>query len=218
MRIVVTGAAGFVGSHICERALERGWTVTGIDNCITGTPENVAHLMSHERFIFIEADVSAGVPDVPGADALLHFASPASPKDYAERPLETLRVNSRGTEACCEFAVRRGARLLFASTSEIYGDPLEHPQRETYWGNVNSIGERSCYDEGKRYGEAVVSAYRRVQALDGRIVRIFNTYGPRMRINDGRVVPNFVRQALSGEPLTIYGDGEQTRSLCYVDD
>jgi len=174
--------------------------------------------MTRERFTFIEADVSAGVPDTSPADALLHFASPASPKDYAERPLETLRVNSRGTEACCEFAVRCGARLVFASTSEIYGNPLEHPQRETYWGNVNSIGERSCYDEGKRYGEAVVSAYRRVHGLDGRIVRIFNTYGPRMRLNDGRVVPNFVRQALSGEPLTIYGNGEQTRSLCYVDD
>lgn len=217
MKALITGAAGFVGSHLCAKALERGWEVVGVDNFCTGNAANLAALQLSPGFTFVEADVCDALPDVH-VDVVLHFASPASPKDYDELRLETLAVNGRGTEACCRLALRCGARLVFASTSEIYGDPLEHPQRESYWGNVNSMGERSCYDEAKRYGEATVMAFRSKYGLDGRFVRIFNTYGPRMRPQDGRVVPSFVGQALRGEALTIYGSGAQTRSLCYVDD
>jgi dTDP-glucose 4,6-dehydratase len=226
MNVLLTGAAGFVGSHIAERLLRDGHTVVGVDNFLTGTSENMVAFREHERFSFIEADVAADGERIELFCAaagivpqrVLHFASPASPVDYAEHALATMHVNSRGTEFCAGAALRWGAALLFASTSEIYGDPLEHPQRETYWGNVHSVGPRACYDEAKRYGEALVSTYVRTTNLDGRIVRIFNTYGPRMRANDGRVVPNFVMQAIAGEPLTVYGTGAQTRSFCYVDD
>ncbi len=215
---LVTGAAGFVGSHLCAALLGEGHEVIGVDSLITGEIANLSSMLDDDRFRFVEADASERLPDLERVDMVFHFASPASPIDYAERPLSTLRVNSRGTELCCELALRHGARVLYASTSEIYGDPIEHPQREEYFGNVNSIGPRSCYDEAKRYGEAVIAAYRRTGSLDGRMVRIFNTYGPRMRRNDGRVVPTFIREALAGEPLTIFGDGTQTRSLCYIDD
>jgi nucleoside-diphosphate-sugar epimerase len=226
MQVLLTGAAGFVGSHIAERLLRDGHSVVGVDNFITGSRANIATFAEHERFASLEADVSHEGDKIERFCAernitpqrVLHFASPASPVDYAEYPLETMAVNSRGTEFCAAAALRWGAALLFASTSEIYGDPLEHPQRETYWGNVHTVGPRSCYDEGKRYGEAVVSTYVRSKGLDGRIVRIFNTYGPRMRADDGRVVPNFVMQAIAGKPLTVYGNGAQTRSFCYVDD
>lgn len=215
---LVTGAAGFLGSHLCASLLREGHEVVGVDNLITGEISNLSGILDDDRFRFVEADVSEGLPRLERVDIIFHFASPASPIDYAQRPLSTLRVNSRGTEHCCEMALRHGARVLYASTSEIYGDPLEHPQREEYFGNVNTIGPRACYDEAKRYGEAVISSYRRTEGLDGRMVRIFNTYGPRMRRNDGRVVPTFISEALVGEPLTIFGDGSQTRSLCYVDD
>ncbi len=215
---LVTGAAGFVGSHLCAALLREGHNVVGVDNLITGDISNLSTMLDDDRFRFIEADVSEHLPELERVDMIFHFASPASPIDYAQRPLSTLLVNSRGTERCCEMAARHGARVLYASTSETYGDPLEHPQREEYFGNVNSIGPRSCYDEAKRYGEAVIAAYRRSGGLDGRMVRIFNTYGPRMRRNDGRVVPTFISEALAGQPLTIFGDGTQTRSLCYVDD
>jgi nucleoside-diphosphate-sugar epimerase len=226
MNVLLTGAAGFVGSHLADRLLKDGSRVVGVDNFITGSPDNLASARAHETFSFVEADVSSeGEKITQFCDSIgfepaviLHFASPASPIDYAQLPFETLAVNSRGTEYCALAALRWGAALLFATTSEIYGDPLEHPQRETYWGNVNSTGPRACYDEAKRYGEAVVSTHVRKSGLDGRLVRIFNTYGPRMRADDGRVVPNFVMQAIRGEPLTIYGDGSQTRSFCYVDD
>ncbi|HET9028691.1 MAG TPA: NAD-dependent epimerase/dehydratase family protein [Candidatus Aquilonibacter sp.] len=218
MIALVTGAAGFLGSHLCDALLREGHTVTGVDDLSTGAICNVAPFMDDDRFHFIDADVSEGVPAMERVDAIFHFASAASPIDYAERPLATLRVNSRGTEHCCELAREHGARLIYASTSETYGDPLVHPQREEYFGNVNSIGPRSCYDEAKRYGEAVVAAYRRTERLDGRMVRIFNTYGPRMRRHDGRVVPTFIDEALTGKPLSVFGDGSQTRSLCYVDD
>lgn len=218
MNAVVTGGAGFVASHICEALLHEGHSVVAVDNLATGELSNIAPLLEDDRFTFVHADVCDGLPDFERVDWVLHFASPASPIDYAERPLETLRVNSLGTEHCCALAKEHDARLLFASTSEVYGDPLEHPQRETYFGNVNPAGPRACYDESKRYGEAVIAAYRRIYGIDARVVRIFNTYGPRMRRNDGRVVPAFVSQALAGEPFTIFGDGLQTRSLCYVDD
>jgi nucleoside-diphosphate-sugar epimerase len=226
MQVLLTGAAGFVGSHLAERLLRDGHAVVGVDNFITGNRANIARFAEHERFALVEADVSYEGDKVERFCAarsitpqrVLHFASPASPVDYARHPLETMAVNSRGTEFCAAAALRWGAAMLFASTSEIYGDPLEHPQRETYWGNVHTVGPRSCYDEGKRYGEAVVSTYVRRNGLDGRLVRIFNTYGPRMRADDGRVVPNFVMQAISGHPLTVYGNGTQTRSFCYVDD
>lgn len=218
MRVLITGVAGFVGSHLAEAALARGWQVVGVDNFCTGAGANLHALSSSPHFSFVEADVSDALPHIDDLDAILHFASPASPKDYDALRLETLAVNSRGTEACCRLAIKNNARLIFASTSEVYGDPLEHPQRETYWGNVNSVGERSCYDEAKRFGEAAVMAYRHARGLDGRLVRIFNTYGPRMRARDGRVVPAFIDQALHGDALTIYGSGEQTRSLCYVED
>ncbi len=218
MRVVISGAAGFIGSHLVDRYLSDGHEVVGVDNLLTGRLENLLQAQKSSSFTFANADVSRGVDIDGAADLVLHFASPASPVDYGNHPVETLRVNSRGTEAMAEFALAHRAAFLYASTSESYGDPLQHPQREEYWGNVNPVGVRSCYDESKRYGEAFVSTMVRTSGLDGRIIRIFNTYGPRMQLNDGRVVPNFVRQALSGEELTIYGDGSQTRSFCYVDD
>lgn len=222
MRVLITGAAGFIGSHLVDRYLSDGHSVVGLDNLITGDVANLREAMQSPKFSFVNADVSKEVPpQIEGGEdpqVVLHFASPASPVDYGNHPMETLRVNSRGTEHLAEFALARGSRFLFASTSESYGDPLQHPQNEQYWGNVNPVGVRSCYDEAKRYGEAVVSTLVRTQQLNGRIIRIFNTYGPRMQMDDGRVVPNFLRQALSGEALTIYGSGSQTRSFCYVDD
>ncbi|MFB6840604.1 UDP-glucuronic acid decarboxylase family protein [Streptomyces sp. NPDC056361] len=218
MRVAVTGGGGFLGSHLCEALLRRGDSVVCLDNYSTGDPQNVAHLLSHPNFEFQYADVSETV-EVPGrVDAVAHLASPASPPDYLRQPLETLAVGSRGTENALRLALRHNARFILASTSEIYGDPLIHPQEEAYWGNVNSIGPRSVYDEAKRYAEAVSAAYRRTHGVDVGIARIFNTYGPRMRPHDGRVVSSFITQALTGEPLTIYGDGKQTRSFCYVDD
>ncbi|MEU6774804.1 UDP-glucuronic acid decarboxylase family protein [Streptomyces sp. NPDC046759] len=218
MRVVVTGGGGFLGSHLCEALLRRGDAVVCLDNFSTGRPANVAHLRTHPAFELIHADVSM-TADVPGRiDAVAHLASPASPPDYLRLPLETLAVGSRGTENALELARFHNARFLLASTSEVYGDPLVHPQDEGYWGNVNPVGPRSVYDEAKRYAEAVAMAYRRTLRVDVGIVRIFNTYGPRMRRHDGRVVSSFIAQALGGEPLTIYGDGKQTRSFCYVDD
>jgi nucleoside-diphosphate-sugar epimerase len=225
MRVMLSGSAGFIGSHLTNRYLADGHFVLGIDNLLTGNLANIEDVRPQSRFVFLNADVCdqheairACIEKHGGPDIVLHFASPASPVDYGNHPIKTLRVNSRGTEVMAELALQYGAAFLYASTSEAYGDPLEHPQRETYWGNVNPVGVRSCYDESKRYGEAFVSAMIRTRGLNGRIIRIFNTYGPRMQINDGRVVPNFVNQALKGEPLTIYGDGSQTRSFCYVDD
>jgi len=218
MRVVITGAAGFLGSHLCDRFLADEHDVVGIDNLITGHSDNIAHLTGNPRFRFIRHDVSTYV-DVPGrVDGVLHFASPASPIDYLELPIQTLKVGSLGTHNTLGLAKAKGARFFLASTSEVYGDPLEHPQRESYWGNVNPIGPRGVYDEAKRFAEAITMAYHRAHHLDTRIVRIFNTYGPRMRPRDGRVVSNFIVQALNGEPITIYGDGQQTRSFCYVDD
>ncbi|HEX8724926.1 MAG TPA: UDP-glucuronic acid decarboxylase family protein [Gemmatimonadaceae bacterium] len=218
MRIVITGAAGFLGSHLCDRFLADGHTVVGIDNFVTGHPDNIAHLMGDDRFSFIRHDVSTFVY-VPGeVQGVLHFASPASPVDYLELPIQTLKVGSLGTHNALGLAKAKGARFLIASTSEVYGDPLEHPQKETYWGNVNPVGPRGVYDEAKRFAEAMTMAYHTYHGLDTRIVRIFNTYGPRMRPRDGRVVSNFIVQALNGEPITIYGEGRQTRSFCYVDD
>lgn len=218
MRIVITGAAGFLGSHLSDRFLAEGHTVVGIDNFVTGHPDNIAHLMGDERFSFIRHDVST-FTYVPGeVDGVLHFASPASPIDYLELPIQTLKVGSLGTHNALGLAKAKGARFLIASTSEVYGDPLEHPQKETYWGNVNPVGPRGVYDEAKRFAEAMTMAYHTYHGLDTRIVRIFNTYGPRMRPRDGRVVSNFIVQALNQEPITIYGEGNQTRSFCYVDD
>jgi dTDP-glucose 4,6-dehydratase len=218
MRIVVTGGAGFLGSHLCNALIERGDVVVCVDDLSTGIMDNIADLTGHRRFRFIEADVCDGL-DLPGPiDVVAHLASPASPPDYLRRPLETLAVGSRGTEHALRLTARWGARFVLASTSEVYGDPVEHPQREEYWGNVNPVGPRSVYDEAKRYAEAVTMAYRRHHDLNTGILRIFNTYGPRMRPDDGRVVSNFIAQALNEQPLTIYGDGTQTRSFCYVDD
>ncbi|GAP10725.1 nucleoside-diphosphate-sugar epimerase [Bellilinea caldifistulae] len=223
MRILVTGAAGFLGSHLCERLLNEGHSVVGMDNFITGSPENLAHLTNNPRFEFIRHDV-ANFIFVPGKiDAVLHFASPASPNPsspygYTNLPIQTMKAGALGTHNTLGVARAHNARYLLASTSEIYGDPLEHPQKETYWGHVDPIGIRSVYDEAKRFAEALTMAYHRYHGIDTRIVRIFNTYGPRMRLDDGRVVPNFIQQALRGEPLTVYGDGLQTRSFCYVDD
>jgi dTDP-glucose 4,6-dehydratase len=217
-RAVILGAAGFIGSHLVDRFLAEGWRVTGLDNLITGTRRNLEHLAREPRFDFVEADICEPL-DVPGRiDAVLDFASPASPIDYLEHPFETLHVGSIGVENSLRLAKRAGATFVLSSTSEVYGDPLEHPQRETYWGNVNPIGPRAVYDEAKRFAEAITMAYRRYEKVDVRIARIFNTYGPRMRLDDGRVVPAFVAQALRGEPLTLFGDGSQTRSFCYVDD
>lgn len=218
MRILITGAAGFLGSHLTDRFLTAGHSVIGMDNLITGKLENLAHLSSESRFEFIEHDVTQYI-DIPGElDGVLHFASPASPVDYLELPIQTLKVGSLGTHNALGLAMAKGARFLLASTSEVYGDPLVHPQPEDYWGNVNPIGPRGVYDEAKRFSEAMTMAYHRYHGLDTRVVRIFNTYGPRMRPGDGRVVSNFIVQALLGSPLTIYGDGSQSRSFCYVTD
>jgi len=217
-RVVVTGGAGFLGSHLCDRLLDRGDRVVCIDNLITGNLDNIAHLRDNDGFEFVDHDVSNYV-DVDGdVDAVLHFASPASPIDYLEMPIQTLKVGSLGTHNTLGLALAKEATFFIASTSEVYGDPHQHPQQESYWGNVNPVGPRGVYDEAKRFSEAMTMAYHRFHQLDTRIVRIFNTYGPRMRPNDGRVVSNFIVQALKGENLTIYGDGSQTRSFCYVDD
>jgi dTDP-glucose 4,6-dehydratase len=217
-RAVVTGGAGFLGSHLSERLLAEGISVVAVDNLITGKRENVAHLMRRDDFELRIHDVSKPI-DVEGpVDFVLHFASPASPIDYLELPIQTLKVGSLGTHNSLGLAKAKGARYLLASTSETYGDPLVHPQPETYWGNVNPVGPRGVYDEAKRFAEAMTMAYHRVHGLETRIVRIFNTYGPRMRPNDGRVVPAFIQQSLLGEPLTVFGNGSQTRSFCYVDD
>jgi dTDP-glucose 4,6-dehydratase len=216
-RALVTGGAGFLGSHLCRSLLQRGWEVVAADNLLTGRKANVADLAG-ERFSLVEADVSRPL-DVPGPlDAVLHFASPASPRDYLAHPIETLDVGSRGTWHTLELAREKNARYLLASTSEVYGDPLVHPQPESYWGNVNPVGPRSVYDEAKRFAEALATAYQTTGHLDVKIARIFNTYGPYLRPGDGRAVSNFIAQALAGEPLTVYGDGSQTRSFCYVDD
>jgi dTDP-glucose 4,6-dehydratase len=223
MRILITGAAGFLGSHLCDRLLKEGHEVVGMDNFITGRPENLAHLAGHERFSFIRHDVSNFI-FVPGKlDAVLHFASPASPNEnspygYVNLPIQTMKAGALGTHNTLGLAHAHQARFLLASTSEIYGDPLEHPQKETYWGHVDPNGVRSVYDEAKRFAEALTMAYHRFHDVDTRIVRIFNTYGPRMNVDDGRVVPNFIKQAICQESLTVYGDGSQTRSFCYVDD
>jgi dTDP-glucose 4,6-dehydratase len=218
MRILVTGGAGFLGSHLCDRLLAEGHEVIAMDNLITGNTDNIAHLAGNKRFHFIHHNVTNYIYIKGELDAILHFASPASPVDYLELPIQTLKVGSLGTHNALGLALAKGARLLLASTSEIYGDPQIHPQTEDYWGHVNPIGPRGVYDEAKRFAEAIVMAYHRSHNVQTRIVRIFNTYGPRMRLNDGRVVPNFVAQALRGEPLTVYGDGSQTRSFCYVSD
>ena len=218
-RVVILGAAGFIGSHLADRFLSEGWSVLGIDSLITGTTRNLRHLEENPRFAFAQADICDGLEWVEGrVDAVLDFASPASPIDYLEKPFETLKVGSVGVEKALDLAREKGATFLLASTSEVYGDPLEHPQKETYWGNVNPVGPRAVYDEAKRFAEAITMAYRRYRKVDTRIARIFNTYGPRMRLDDGRVVPTLVAQALRGEPLTVFGDGSQTRSFCYVDD
>ncbi|WP_214410075.1 UDP-glucuronic acid decarboxylase family protein [Sphaerisporangium fuscum] len=217
-RVVVTGGAGFLGSHLCERLLAEGASVVCMDNFLTGGPGNVEHLLGRPRFRLVECDLT-GFVHVPGAvDLVLHFASAASPADYLRHPIATLKVGSLGTLHALGLAREKGARFVLASTSEVYGDPLEHPQRETYWGNVNPVGPRSVYDEAKRFAESLTTAYRASHGLDTAIVRIFNTYGPRMRPYDGRAVPTFVRQAVTGEPITVTGDGSQTRSICYVDD
>jgi dTDP-glucose 4,6-dehydratase len=218
MRVLITGGAGFLGSHLCDRFLAEGHDVIAMDNLITGSTANIEHLAGHERFLFIKHDVTNYIYVEGSLDAVLHFASPASPIDYLELPIQTLKVGALGTHKALGLAKTKQARFLLASTSEVYGDPLVHPQAEEYWGNVNPIGPRGVYDEAKRFGEAMTMAYHRYHSVDTRIVRIFNTFGPRMRLNDGRVVPNFVAQALRGEPLTIYGDGMQTRSFCYVSD
>ena len=218
MRVLITGAAGFLGSHLCDRFLRDGHSVVGLDNFVTGNPDNIAHLTGNDRFQFVRHNISEFTYVAGSLDGVLHFASPASPIDYLELPIQTLKVGSLGTHNAIGIAKAKGARFFLASTSEVYGDPLEHPQRETYWGNVNPIGPRGVYDEAKRFSEALTMAYHRTHGLDTRIVRIFNTYGPRMRPRDGRVVSNFIVQALNGEDLTIYGDGSQTRSFCYVED
>jgi dTDP-glucose 4,6-dehydratase len=218
MRILITGAAGFLGSHLCDRFLAEGHEVIGMDNFITGSPDNIAHFMGRPEFRFIEHDVTNFVYVDGPLDGVLHFASPASPVDYLEYPIQTLKVGSLGTHKTLGLAKAKGARYLLASTSEVYGDPQVHPQPETYWGHVNPVGPRGVYDEAKRFAEAMVMAYQRFHRLDTRIVRIFNTYGTRMRPSDGRVISNFVVQALRGEPLTVYGDGSQTRSFCFVSD
>ncbi len=215
---VVTGGAGFLGSHLCDRLIKEGFRVICIDNFITGSPDNIAHLFGNDNFLFIKHDVTNFI-HVPGkVDYILHFASPASPIDYLKLPIQTLKVGSLGTHKALGLAKEKNAVFLLASTSEVYGDPLIHPQNEDYWGNVNPVGPRGVYDEAKRFAESLTMAYHRYHGVSTRIARIFNTYGPRMRLNDGRVLPAFIGQALKGEPLTIFGDGSQTRSFCYVDD
>jgi len=216
-RAVITGAAGFIGSHLSEALLDRGWSVVGVDNLLTGSTENIAHLANRD-FTFIKHDVTNYIYIEGPVDAVLHWASPASPIDYLELPIPTLKVGALGTHKALGLAKAKHARFVIASTSEVYGDPLEHPQKETYWGNVNPVGPRGVYDEAKRFAEAMTMAYHRYHGVDTKIVRIFNTYGPRMRLNDGRAVPAFMSQALRGEDVTIFGSGTQTRSFCYVSD
>jgi dTDP-glucose 4,6-dehydratase len=218
VRTVITGGAGFIGSHLCDRFLAEGDEVFCVDNLLTGSRRNFQHLAENPRFRFIEHNISEPVEIDGPVDNVLHFASPASPADYLAHPIPTLKVGSLGTHNALGLAKAKNARFLLASTSEVYGDPDVHPQREDYWGNVNPIGPRGCYDEAKRFAEAITMAYHRFHGVKTRIVRIFNTYGPRMRLNDGRVLPNFMKQALRGEPITIYGKGDQTRSFCYVSD
>ena len=215
---IVTGAAGFLGSHLCDRLLAEGYQVTGVDNLISGSPTNLRALETNDAFTFLEHDITKPL-DIPGSvDSILHLASPASPEDYLRYPIQTLKAGALGTHVTLGLAKAKGARYLLASTSEVYGDPAVNPQPEEYWGNVNPIGPRGVYDEAKRYAEAMTMAYHRVHDVDTRIARIFNTYGPRQRMDDGRAIPTFIRQALSGHPLTVHGDGKQTRSFCYVDD
>jgi dTDP-glucose 4,6-dehydratase len=216
-RVVITGAAGFIGSHLADALLDRGCSVVGIDNLLTGDMANIAHLANRD-FLFIKHDVTNYIHVDGPVDFVLHWASPASPIDYLELPIPTLKVGALGTHKALGLAKAKGARFVIASTSEVYGDPLEHPQKESYWGNVNPVGPRGVYDEAKRFAEAMTTAYHRYHGLDAKIVRIFNTYGPRMRVNDGRAVPTFISQALRNEDLTIFGDGRQTRSFCYISD
>lgn len=219
MRSIVTGGAGFIGSHLCERLLKEGHDVICVDNLGSGRIENIKHLLKNPKFRFIKHNVIEPLQLIEGkVDWIFHLASRASPKDYQEYPVETALANSVGTNRMIELALDKNAKILFTSTSEAYGEPKEHPQKESYWGNVNPVGIRSCYDESKRFGEALLMAYHREYNVDVKIVRIFNTYGPRMRVDDGRVIPNFITQALKNKPITIYGDGKQTRSFCYVDD
>ncbi|EDP76315.1 UDP-glucuronic acid decarboxylase family protein [Hydrogenivirga sp. 128-5-R1-1] len=218
MRVLITGAAGFIGSHLCDRFLREGHEVIGLDNFLTGSPDNVSHLFGNPNFRFFKYDVTNFIYLEGELDLILHFACPASPVDYMNHPIHTMKVDSMGTLHTLGLAKLKGARYVFASTSEVYGNPEVHPQPETYWGRVNPIGPRSVYDEAKRFSEALTMAYHREHGIDTRIARIFNTYGPRMRVNDGRVVPNFIYQAITGKPLTVYGDGSQTRSFCYIDD
>ncbi len=218
MRVLITGGAGFLGSHLCDRLLAEGHSVIAMDNLITGKTANIEHLAGRDDFLFVKHDVTNYIYVEGPLDAVLHFASPASPIDYLELPIPTLKVGALGTHKVLGLAKEKNARFLLASTSEVYGDPLIHPQTEDYWGNVNPIGPRGVYDEAKRFAEAITMAYHRYHNLDTRIARIFNTYGPRMRLEDGRVVPNFIAQALRGDPLTVYGDGSQTRSFCFVSD
>src|SRR5512140_3719381 len=223
MRILITGAAGFLGSNLCQRLLAEGHEVIGVDNFITGDPKNLARFEGNPKFSFIEQDVSTFIDAPAKLDAVMHFASPASPNPnspygYPNLPIQTMKAGALGTHNCLGICFAQSARFLLASTSEVYGDPLEHPQKETYWGHVDPVGPRSMYDEAKRFAEAMTMAYHNMHSVDTRIVRIFNTYGPSMRLDDGRVVPNFISQALQRQPLTIYGDGAQTRSFCYVDD
>ncbi len=217
-RVLITGAAGFLGSHLCDKFIKEGFFVMGMDNLITGDLKNIDHLFKLKQFEFYHHDVSKFIHVAGNLDYILHFASPASPIDYLKIPIQTLKVSSLGTHNCLGLALSKKARMLVASTSEVYGDPLEHPQKEEYWGNVNPVGPRGVYDEAKRFQEAITMAYHTFHKLDTRIVRIFNTYGPRMRLNDGRALPAFIGQALRGEDLTVFGDGSQTRSFCYVDD
>lgn len=216
--VLVTGGAGFIGSHLCERLIDEGFKVICMDNFITGKPSNIKHLAEYGDFEFIKHNVTKYINVKGRIDYVMHFASPASPKDYLEFPIQTLKVGSLGTHNALGLAKEKKAKFMLASTSEVYGDPLIHPQPESYWGHVNPVGIRGCYDEAKRFAEAITMAYRRIHKVDTRIIRIFNTYGPRMRMNDGRVVPNFIYQALNNKPITVYGRGTQTRSFCYISD